>query len=193
MSVQVMAYRCMPRPNIALDEYIIRAVQPEDIERIRLWRNAQMSVLRQDNPISESDQISYYREHVWPMMPKPQPANILLSFFHRGRHIGYGGLVHIAWPHARAEMSFLLDPELVVEPAIYTNHFLAWLRLLKLLAFEDLSLNRLYTETWAFREAHIAVLEQAGFRREGVCREHVCIDGNWCDAIIHGVLRRDYV
>jgi RimJ/RimL family protein N-acetyltransferase len=176
-----------------LGDYTVRAVQPEDTERIRQWRNAQMTVLRQGRLISEADQRAYYQEHIWPMMAQVHPANILLSFFHHGRHIGYGGLVHIAWPHARAEVSFLLDNELTADEAVYAGNFLIWLRLLKLLAFEDLLLNRLYTETWAFRETHMAVLEQAGFQREGVCREHVRIDGQWYDAVFHGVLRRDYV
>jgi RimJ/RimL family protein N-acetyltransferase len=169
----------------------VEAVRPADIEPIRRWRNAQLKVLRQASPISPRQQIAYYRKHVWPGMRSARPANILLAYLERGSLIGYGGLVHIAWDHRRAEVSFLLKPALARARAQYARCFSGFLRLVRMLAFDDLRLERLHTETYAFRRQHIAVLEAAGFRREGVLRRHVWIDGKPVDALLHACVRTD--
>lgn len=181
-------YRCMPRRSLHRDTLGIRAVAPEDVEAIRLWRNAQMDVLRQSAPISPAQQEAYYAAHIWPAMALDCPQNILLTFLEDERAIGYGGLVHIAWEHRRAEVSFLLDPVLISAPETYARYFSVFLDLIKELAFDDLGLHRLFTETYALRTHHISVLEANGFRAEGLLKHHVVIDGSPVDSLIHGCL-----
>lgn len=163
-------------------------VQPQHIEAIRQWRNAQLSILRQSVPISPGQQAAYYAARVWPAMKQMQPADILLACLEDERLIGYGGLVHIAWEHRRAEVSFLLDPELARESDAYARYFGTFLDLMKALAFEDLGLGRIFTETYAMRTHHISVLEANGFRLEGRLRNHVIVDDRPMDALIHGCL-----
>lgn len=184
-------YRCLPFNEMADDTCSLRAVQPKDIEAIRQWRNAQMDVLRQAEPISVEAQRAYFARAVWPAMEEAEPANLLLAFSEGEQLIGYGGLVHVSWPHRRAEVSFLLRPDLAANEGSYCSLFGAYLGLIKRLAFEGLGMNRLWTETYAFRDAHIATLEAAGFRPEGRMREHVVIDGRSTDSLIHGCLKDD--
>ena len=186
-------YRVMPRSEIVDRDLRLRAVEPGDIERIRLWRNAQMDVLRQSAPISDSDQIRYFAATVWPDKNSETPSNILLSIERDGTLIGYGGLVHIVWAYRHAEMSFLLDPAIEADRSVRDALFLQFLRLMQELAFEDLRLNRLHTETYATRTTHIALLEKGGMIREGRLREHVVIDGRGVDALVHGLLAADWV
>lgn len=186
------AYRCMPRSRLANDTLAIQALQPEHIESVRLWRNAQLPVLRQQHPISRQQQIDYFSDVVWPALEHDQPSNILLACVVGDRLIGYGGLVHVAWADARAEVSFLLDPEIVRSKEQYARYFRAYLDLVARLAFDDLSLHRLSGETYSMRSAHIEILESAGFQREGRLREHVMIDGEFQDALIHGLLASDW-
>jgi len=181
------AYRVMKsRPILAEGALLVRAVQPQDIELIRCWRNAQIDVLRQSRPITPEEQIAYFERAIWPDKASDQPSNILLALFEHERLIGYGGLVHIVWDYARAEVSFLLSTQIARsdEPRL----FAAWLRLMQQLAFDGLGLARLTTETYAMRTSHIEVLEQEGFRREGVLREHVRVAGHPMDAVMHGCL-----
>jgi len=187
-SPQATGYKCMPRPALRRDALGIRAVAPEDIEAIRQWRNAQMDVLRQSAPISPEQQAAYYAAHIWPSMTLDRPQNILLTFLEGARAIGYGGLVHIAWEHRRAEVSFLLDPAFTTPPGTYARYFSVFLDLLRELAFDDLGLHRLFTETYALRTHHISVLEANGFRPEGVLKHHVMIEGRPVDSLIHGCL-----
>ena len=188
MTVRSGAYRVMPRACLGDDTLSIRAIREEDIESVRLWRNAQMDVLRQSEPISSEAQVRYFTEKVWPEQALREPAQVLLAIERQGVLIGYGGLVHIAWVHRRAEVSFLLDPSRTTDLTRYRSDFLAFLQLVKTLAFDDLKLQRLYTETYAIRQHHLSVLEAADFRLEGTLRQHVIIDGRPVDSLFHGCL-----
>jgi RimJ/RimL family protein N-acetyltransferase len=178
----------MPRSRIERDAYALQAVQPEHIENIRQWRNAQLDILRQSVRLTPEQQKAYYASNVWPAMKEDRPDNLLLCFFKGEELIGYGGLVHIAWDHRRAEVSFLVEQSRAKDPPRYRLDFLAFLSMIKELAFDDLRLNRLFTETYATRTNHILVLEEAGFRYEGTLRQHVIVGGRPVDALLHGNL-----
>lgn len=186
-----LRYRCMPQARLETRSFAVSAVQPRHIEAIRRWRNAQLDVLRQAEPITEAQQQAYYASHVWPALDEERPANLLLVLEQAGEAVGYGGLVHIAWEHRRAEVSFLLDPRLAADETVYARHFTAFLALIKDLAFGDLGFNRLFVETYANRTHHISVLEAAGFVLEGVMRQHVFIDGRPVDSLVHGCLNQN--
>lgn len=181
-------YHCMQWHYFLDKELIIMPMQADHIERVRQWRNAQMDDLRQNHVITKSEQLEYYHKHIWPDIKNKYPKNILLSILLNEVLIGYGGLVHIAWEHQRAEVSFLLDPKYVCDIKRYTNIFSRYLKMIKKLAFKDLGLERLYGETYATRNTQIAILEAAGFVREGILKKHVVINGERVDAIIHGCL-----
>lgn len=187
------AYRCLASSTVRLGDYSIAPIQPEHIESIRCWRNDQMDVLRQGCAITPAQQSTYYENVVWPDMERTHPSNILFALSERGQQIGYGGLVHIAWEHLRAEISFLVAPERARNDAQYRTDFLHFLSLMRCVAFSDLRLNRLFTETYAHRDKHISILEEFGLRLEGRMREHVMIDGVPTDSLIHGYLRSEHV
>lgn len=185
-------YRVMAQNPVLTDGVIsARAIEPEHIEAIRGWRNDQIDVLRQSRPISAEEQLAYFARSIWPDKASDTPANILLGLFEGDRIIGYGGLVHLAWDYGRGEISFLLasefaDDRLRVEPL-----FAGWLRLMQRLAFEQLGLMRLTTETYEMRTLHLRLLDEAGFKREGRLRDHVTVGGQRMDSILHGCLASD--
>jgi RimJ/RimL family protein N-acetyltransferase len=181
-------YACLPEALGTDGEYSLVTVQDAHIESIRQWRNAQMDVLRQAHPISSGQQVRYYSEQIWPTLADPQPRNLLLTLLEGRRPVGYGGFVHIAWEHQRAEVSFLLDPVLTTDHSTYARIFSIYLGLLKRAAFDGLGFNRLFTETYAHRIEHIRVLENNGFRLEGRLRKHVRIGSEAVDSLIHGCL-----
>ena len=68
-------YKCLPRRYYEHGDYTLEAVQPEHIEKIRIWRNEQMDVLRQPKPILKEQQIQYYEKHIWSELKSNQPKN----------------------------------------------------------------------------------------------------------------------
>lgn len=172
----------------------LRLVQSEDIEQIRVWRNEQIQVLRQESAITVDEQIRYYSEHVFPEFAKITPKLLLFSIFYNDEFVGYGGLVHLAWENRRGEVSFLLNP-LISEndpDGLYRTIFLDFLNLIELISFRELGLHKVTTETFAFRKTHITILEEAGMKREGILKDQVRIDGSFHDSILHRILESDY-
>lgn len=58
-------------------------------------------------------------------------------------------------------------------------------------AYEDLGLNRVEAACMPSNRASIGVLEQAGFRREGLARRYLRINGAFEDHLLFGRLRGD--
>lgn len=167
----------------------LEAIQPCHIESIRKWRNEQMDVLRQSAVITPEEQQDYYEKNIWPDMRVQCPRNILLAYMDGTQLVGYGGLVHITWECHRAEVSFLLNPMVASKVEDYERYFSMFLRLVKALAFQDLGLQKIVTETYLTRQHHISVLERAGFNREGLLENRTWIRGEPVGSIIHGCIR----
>jgi RimJ/RimL family protein N-acetyltransferase len=188
-----LTYRPLSQAEFQHGDYRLVPIRYDDREAIRAWRNAQLTVLRQAAPLSTKQQDQYFQRVVMPLFEQEKPGQLLFSLLHNGELIAYGGLVYISWLDARAEVSFLMDPARAAQPAVYRQDFLAYLRLLGRLAFSELKFNRLFTETYDIRPAHIAILEEAGFRPEGRLRQHVQLaPGTFADSLMHGQLAADY-
>ncbi len=180
-------YRCLRRREYVYGDYKLLSVRPEDIQSIRLWRNAQMNVLRQSGEITPEAQEQYYAREIWPTMQEARPRQVLFSFLHRQQLIGYGGLVYIDWVAKKAEVSVLFDLSDRSELQ-YSEQLSAYLVLLKKAAFNDLELHRLWTECYDIRPLHISVLEGQGFVLEGRLLDHEWIEGAYVDTLFHGCI-----
>lgn len=185
-------YKCLKSKNISIREYSICSIKRQDIEIIRLWRNNQIHVLRQKNEITQEEQVKYFERNIWPTLLEDEPNQILVSYFHQEKLIGYGGLVHISWEDRRAELSFVVDDKRAADENIYKQDFEFFLCLMKYVAFEIINLNRIFTETYDIRQFHISIIESSGFLFEGELREHVIINNKKCHSLIHGIIHSDY-
>lgn len=184
-----MKYSCLSTQRFdGNDNYSIISIRSEDMESIRLWRNKQLTILRQNSPLTAHEQQAYFNQVITPSFEQRYPNLILFSFLHQDQCIGYGGLVHIDWYSKRGEVSFLIDP---AHEKNYFSAFTHFLTLIHTVAFESLQLHRIFTETYAFRTGHIAILEEMGFVLEGRLRDHIFKDELWHDSLFHGLLPGD--
>lgn len=181
-------YKCLCENVYTCNNYTLLPIREQDIMHIKDWRNAQIAVLRQKEPLTEEGQKRYFETAVWPTFMMDRPPQILFSFLKNSVCIGYGGLVHINWEDRRGEVSFLLNPERVENKKVYREDFLAYLRLLKEVAYNDLQFNRLTGETYDLRPYHVSIMEEAGFRLEGRMKRHIYHNGIYVDSLIHGHL-----
>lgn len=194
----VFARRCAPAPpRVDMQRFERRqgpyryvGLRRADVQALRAWRNEQMDVLRQKAPLAEEDQERWFGELVEPTHRSPAPAFLLVAILDGdGRSIGYGGLTNIDWDHQRAEVSFLVESARARDAALYARDLSAFLAFLVRWAFDELGLRRLFTETYAFRTAHVRLLETAGFRLEGRLVAHTRGAGGPVDSLIHGLVR----
>jgi ribosomal-protein-alanine N-acetyltransferase len=58
-------------------------------------------------------------------------------------------------------------------------------------AFGTLRLHRLEAACIPTNEASVRLLEKTGFKREGFARQYLCINGQWQDHLLYGLLRSD--
>lgn len=166
-------------------------IRRHHLEEIRLWRNSQIRYLRQKKEIGQSEQIDYFEEVAWPEMTKKFPRQMIYMLDLNSAVIGYGGLVNIDWTDSRAEISFLLDPELEADKNFKRIAFSLFLREISDLAFLSLGIHRLFTETYASRLEHIRILEECNFVLEGTLRDHVKTGETFENSLIHGKLITD--
>lgn len=181
-----MSYRCLTHQSFSLGKYTLVPIRGEDMEAIRVWRNAQIRYLRQKEPLTVEQQDKYYHEVLLPSFSQTEPSQVLMSFLLNGVCIGYGGIVHINWVDRRGEVSFLVETERSLNSETYFQDFTNYLQLIKRVGFEDLHLHRLQTETYAIRPLHIKALESQKFVLEGCMKDHVWIEGEFVDTYVHG-------
>lgn len=185
--------RIIPGP-LTQNSLELVSLRKEDMPAIKDWRNAQLSILRQKKVLTDEDQNAYFSQVVLPAQAQSNPQQILFSYLEDKILVGYGGLVHISWENYCAEMSFLLNPQYVEDRQKYDFLFSNFIHLVANFAFDTLSLNRIYTETYATRFFHMKLLEYNGFSLEGRLREHVFLDEEkkFVDAVFHGLLNPNF-
>jgi RimJ/RimL family protein N-acetyltransferase len=181
-------YRFFPEltATSADNRYQLRPIHWNDRDAIREWRNAQIDVLRQQNPLSANEQDNYFSNLVLPQLTQEQPEQILFAFLEDSQLVGYGGFVHIVWSDRRAEVSFLTDVDRSKQN-IFSQDWSEYLKLLVKLA-RRIGFHKLTTETYSIRPELIEILEDFGFTQEGILRDHHLINGEPVDSYAHAYL-----
>jgi len=178
-------YRLLPDEPYQSYGYALGSLQECDAEPVRRWRNSQMDILRQSEPLTVAEQQRYFSRQVASQYGAEEPTDILMRYTLEGILIGYGAVVHIGWPNRTGEVSFLLATELSRDIEVHCRHFAQYLRMLARLAREVLGLKRLTTETYAHRERHIGVIEAAGYTRVAQLPDRAIVDGRIVPGIVH--------
>lgn len=160
---------------------------------IKKWRNEQIEILRQNIPLTDNDQQNYYSKIIKPAIIAEKPKIIIFSFMNKGKCIGYGGLTNIDWFSKRAELSFLAETKRSKNLKLYKRDFYVFLNLIMNVSFNELGLNRVYTETFDIRPFHIKILEKFGFKLEGRMKKHAFVNNSFFDSLIHGYLVDQHV
>ncbi|AFV24567.1 putative ribosomal-protein-serine acetyltransferase [Methanolobus psychrophilus R15] len=159
-----------------------------DLENIKKWRNEQMSILRQWKPLTDRNQEKY-----WDIIANSNDSVLFSIIDENDRFVGYCGLTNIDYISSRGELSFLLDTDLECDNTVHDKTLLAVLKMLSQYGFGQLNLNKIYTETYVYRESHIKTLESFGLKRDGILRKHVFKNGEYHDSVMHSMLRSEYL
>lgn len=149
------------------------------------WRNQQMDVLRQSEPLTEEGQDKYFCDVVSTWFGEEHPEGVLFAIRWDKRLIGYGGLVHIDWKNRNAEVSFLLGNK-NVDQDIYIDRFSRFLELTRQVASE-LALHKIYCVGYDIYQYRFQAFKQSGFECEARLRAHTVIDRQAYDVLIHSL------
>ncbi len=170
-------------------DFSIENLEKKDIEKLRIWRNAQRKVLRQNKILSKTKQKNYFDNYISKQSKKKFPEVILFAFKKKSELVGYGGFVYISWENKRAELSYLLKTDLTLNQKLYRFYSIKYFYLAKKFAFKKMKFNRLFTETFSYRKNQIKILEEVGFKREGILRKHNIKNKKPVNVIVHSIVK----
>lgn len=176
-------YKSLSKQTYSEGAYSIVPIRYEDRIDIMNWRNEQIYHLRQNKLLTESDQNNYFNNVVCKLFDKDFPDQLLFSFLENDICIGYGGLVHINWIDKNAEISFIMNTAL--EKDFFQSHWNTFLKLIEVMAFEELTLHKIYTYAFDLRPHLYLALEASGFEKEAVLKEHCFFNNEYKDVLIH--------
>ena len=164
------------------------SMKKEYLSKLKDWRNSQRNILRQEKLLTDADQKEWFKR----INNDDTQAIFAISELNREstyKFIGYCGIVNINYRNSAGEVSFLVDPSRAGIQALYREDFLSALYMLCCYGFENFNLRKLYAETYMFREYHIKILEEFGFKPGKILKERKFVNGEYWDSIIHSVLR----
>jgi len=187
-------YKCLKKQSLSEKELSIVPLRDDDKFLIMKWRNDQMYHLRQNVKLTKKNQTDYFENVISKLFLMDKPTQLLFSYLEDDACIGYGGLVNISWLDKRAEMSFLLNTELKSNQINYRNYLSTFINFIKKIIFKELNFNKLYTETYSFREHHIKILEDNDFKEEAVLKEHILNqeDKKFYNSIFHSIFKNNH-
>lgn len=176
-------YKALHKQTFAKGKYSIVPIRFEDRLDIMQWRNEQIYHLRQNGLLTIETQNRYFEKKVNALFEEEKPNQLLFSYMKDNKCIGYGGLVHINWIDKNAEISFIMDTKL--EEKEFQWHWSIYLSLMEQVAFTELGLHKTYTYAFDLRPHLYEVLENAGFIKEAVLKEHCYLNNKFFDVVIH--------
>jgi RimJ/RimL family protein N-acetyltransferase len=165
--------------------YSLVPIRDMDKFDIMKWRNDQVSILRQNEILTEENQSLYFKNVVNKLFEEEQPEQILFSFLYNKKLIGYGGLVHIDWINKSAEISFLTETNRSLREEIFINDWDIYLKILKKIVNNFLNIERIFTYAYDLRPKLYEVLLNNGFFEEKRIKNGITVDKKNIDILIH--------
>jgi RimJ/RimL family protein N-acetyltransferase len=178
-------YKCLSEREFVFDRYKLVPIRYEDRHLIREWRNQQISILRQNEPLTEEKQDAYFEQIISNLFNEENPAQLLFSFLEDDKLIGYGGLVHIDWVSKNAEVSFLNSTDRSIDLDQFVQDWTIYLATLKKIASHELNFVKIYTYAYDLRPYLYKALSSSAFVEEARLKHHVVVDGKFIDILIH--------
>ena len=182
-------YKILKKSTYNEKNLFLRTISLSHMEKIRKWRNEQINILRQQKKIHSSEQTEYYHNIIYPEFNSLKPKNILFAIYNKNKLIGYGGMVYISWDHKRSEISFLLDSKIKENTTNFHNCFISFISLIFKIAFNELQLNKIYTETFENRIKLIKTIEKIGFKNEGILKQQY-FKNQYISSFIHSYINK---
>tara|TARA_B100000886_G_scaffold268878_1_gene192954 strand:- start:138 stop:1658 length:1521 start_codon:yes stop_codon:yes gene_type:complete len=181
-------YLVLKKYKYTKNNFYLTSIDSKYMEKIRNWRNDQIDILRQNKVINKKEQKNYFIKNIHKEKNVFRPKNILLCFFYKKILIGYGGIVHISWKNRCGEISFLLDTKIKENQKKFKTYFVNFKDILFDIAFKELKLNKLTTETFSHRNIFLEILNENGFKFEGYYKNQY----NKNDKNIHSIKHSFY-
>ena len=167
----------------------LHAVEEKDLQQFRDWRNNTdfRKHFREYRELNMRQQEIWFEEKV-----VKDPTTLMFSIKRNDGNelLGCCGFVYINWVHRHADLSLYIgwkdaysDDEGYAEESC---------KLLLDYGFNELCLNKVWTEIYEFDEKKKTLYEKFRFQQDGLLRQNYWYDGRWWDSKIISILQSEY-
>lgn len=163
----------------------LRPMTYEDTERIVAWRNS--DAVRKNFIYQELFTREGHEHWIRTMVETGRVVQMIICETQGDRPVGSVYLRDIDRQHKKAEYGIFIGDD----GARGRGYGTAAAQLMIRYAFEELGLHRLFLRAFADNTQAIRSYEKAGFEREALLRDDVCIDGCYRDIVLMGILNKD--
>jgi RimJ/RimL family protein N-acetyltransferase len=165
------------------------AVEKDDLKQLRDWRNN--SEFKKH--FREYRELNMVMQDKW-FEQKVVSDNTTMMFSIRrlsdNELLGCCGFVYINWVHRHADLSLYIGwNDEYIDKEGYADEAC---RLLFDHGFNELNLNKIWTEIYEFDSKKKELYDKFGFHQDGLLRQNYFYDGTWWDSRILSLLSQDY-
>jgi hypothetical protein len=156
-----------------------RPLETEDLKQLRDWRN--------DPKVRESFReyrpLNMQNQEKWFASLQDGRDIMFMVVCDKGDPVGVGGLCYIDQHNRHAELSYYVGDK------VYSGKYdVEIINALVKYGFEEVGLHRISAECYAFATDRLSVIEECGFKRDGVMRDVVFRHGKFWDSIMLSIL-----
>lgn len=168
----------------------LSAIEENELEQLRKWRNLPeyRKYFREYREISATMQKKWFDNIV------NNDNNTIMFSIHDTQNsnlLGCCGLCYINWIHRYSDLSLYIGKD----ECYIDNDGIAeeGCKLLFDYAFNELELNKIWTEIYEFDDKKNNLYKKLGFKQDGFLREQYFYDGKWWGSYILSLLKKEYV
>jgi len=167
----------------------LAAVERGDLEALLSWRNRPefRKHFREYRELGLGQQEKWYEQKVL-----NDPTTIMFSIRRLSDNalLGCCGLVYVNWVHRHADLSLYIGwKDSYIDEEGYAAEAC---RLLFDYGFNELNLNKIWTEIYEFDEKKKRLYDTFGFHQDGLLRQNYFHDGKWWDSRILSLLSDEF-
>lgn len=113
--------------------------------------------------------------------------NFAIETLEDGRYIGGCGINHLDWKNSIATVGIFIGDKSLWGKGYGTDA----MKLLISFIFEQMNINKIKLNVYAFNERAVKCYEKCGFVKEGTLRQEIYRDGRYYDVYVMGLLKTD--
>ena len=164
----------------------LRAIEKEDLSQLLLWRNDPnlRRYFREYRELNFDQQTDWFEQKV----NNDISTKMFAIIDSRQNLLGAAGLCYIDWINRTADFSIYIGQD-----GIYIDEILApdAAKILIKYGFEELGLNRLWSEIYDYDEAKVEFFNSLGFNLDGTHRQTHWSENKWHDSFFFSLLATD--
>jgi RimJ/RimL family protein N-acetyltransferase len=167
----------------------LTAVEKEDLKSLKDWRNN--TEFRKH--FREYRELNMAMQEKWFEQKVVNDSTTMMFSIKRlsdNELIGCCGFVYINWVHKHADLSLYIGwKDAYIDDKGYAKEACD---LLLNYGFNELGLNKVWTEIYEFDTKKKKLYDKFGFHQDGLLRENYFYDGKWWNSRILSILAKDY-